>query len=1449
MTYWLTQSRKARKEDRKKPIVCLILTILFILSKKLFLSFRLSFCLRGEKSSLPLQIRVIRVICVKLFPSNPTMRRSRFPIICLLLLLLCVAHTLAAPVPPSPFDTTSLIILNADSLIIRGENGPTLDTNPDTVFSKTVAITGPLALRAQVRTAGDYELWVRISNPKSPTSLNVEVTRKNLTTLRAEINKDAGSVKEGGPAGFDAYAKSRVKITTHPRVEKPGDALPFYWWRAGSVHLQPGACTIRLTPSDAKPGAEPTRFDTAILTTAKLTYPFAGDLTLPRASYIRFRIDAIPETAGKLGISGKFLTHVPHGFHSDLAHFTPTGLAPAAEPFLKTGFTPWYCLQDIPNSPKFEATDVTLYLTTTGTPGTPADPAKGVTQLANYPQQDFIVGQFDWSDPESLSISMDMDFEKSLDKLRNIRDHAREHYDLAMAATGGKIHPLTRGPLYFAHGWGMATGGTYDYMLKTLRTLGMNVATLTDQPGSTRDQTADRYGWWLQMWVGSNAPVGLDEEATNTRVQQSTAKQFANLPPAVASKMVIGQIADETLETVIAPNPAGHAAFRKWAQQQGLTPESFSVDSWEKVEVVPTGAGAIKDAPSRRMHYWTRRFQAYLNTHWFDIVGKAIEANAPVKGFRPFVALGGHQLYFPGAMPQDLFGLGSYASFMGGISDWMTQGSWRWDSHQIVAFSMAFFNAGARRHGQPPISFPMSHTAWPTPFRAYTLLANNAKTLSFWTFGPIYASPEGDWSEAPESYRAVNLTANRATYFDDILPSAAMRPSRVAMLYSHSNDYWSPGGPAFADKRATFLALSHEYFQPELVTEDQIAQGCLKNYDAVYVLDVAVAAKAQEAIKQWVDAGGTLWACADAMTSNEFYESTDGLEPLGIHRELAGTIASNTDKAAPNSGVAAPGGSISAVHVKAMEAAASANAIAAAAAQPTGPVFTMSPVEGGPEFRPHTVVGPRPAVATAQGAKVRARYNDASAAWLELQHGKGRVIYVAHRAGITYSAKAVRLPGWEVAWAETGRAPIVAPLLDAKVARELVLSESAIMAQPLSTGAGTVIPIYNMNPYPIPNLKLRLREPAAPLSVLAFDPDKPGPPVTIPSEFSDGVLTITLPFPLAADEGAQMVCVRRAAPSKDERLDAMRKNTQRLLDSKEPGDLSAGAFFAGAFPEWGFAGLLIPLLEHDRWEVRRQAVESLGKLDYRAAREKLEAMTSTETDSHVLGDCILALARLDSFNALNVCLEQVESKSPFVRKESLIAANMVVDRRIADSKLTAGDRNIAFQIVEVGLSHKDPRVRQPAIELFAKLAPEDAFDRLTAASRKGAPPMRDAETWAKAIAANDLLFQKWIEAQMPGGPNFLLRVSLVRAPTTAIADAIRKAIEVSTPEQPMDESLLLQAIARQQNRALMRTVYEKRGRIPFGVLRQMTRLLETVYRAKLGGVGADWDRWLQENRE
>jgi hypothetical protein len=106
-------------------------------------------------------------------------------------------------------------------------------------------------------------------------------------------------------------------------------------------------------------------------------------------------------------------------------------------------------------------------------------------------------------------------------------------------------------------------------------------------------------------------------------------------------------------------------------------------------------------------------------------------------------------------------------------------GGWRWDSHQSVAYSVAMYNAGARRYGEQPLSFPMMHCVWPMEFRALTMLANQCRYISYYNFGPCQHVTEGYWSNSPECHVAVHKTNNRAAQVDDILNRATARPSRA----------------------------------------------------------------------------------------------------------------------------------------------------------------------------------------------------------------------------------------------------------------------------------------------------------------------------------------------------------------------------------------------------------------------------------------------------------------------------------------------------------------------------------------------------------------------------------------------------------------------------------------------------------------------------------------------
>ena len=895
-------------------------------------------------------------------------------------------------------------------------------------------------------------------------------------------------------------------------------------------------------------------------------------------SFVRFRVDALPEGKAQLVVTGVMKIH--------RAPWVTKSFPLTPEPVRAPGPTPWVDLRKLP-----AGGNGSLILSI------PAG-ARGATQFALGQDEAALVREIGWDEPNGREIIV----QPGLSDVRTFRDQERRYYLHASELFGGRLFPLTRPPLLFSNAWGHVTGGAAEYMVKSFRILGLNaVSTSADHR-----QYEELYGWGSQGGhYGPPRFLPYDEDEALGRYAAHYRNYFETGRGKGLSKgMRVFQMADEPREIPLKAKQANDG-FRAWLAEQGLKPRLFGKKTWEEVSFSPAVA---KTPEQQRLFYWSRRYQGAMTPKMFALACKAFRQSAPSDLARPYVALSGHALYFGNRLPLDMFDLAAYPDMTPGISDWMaTGGSWWWDSHQAVAFSVAPFNAGARRYGKDygtrPISFPMMHCVWPNNFRVYTQLANQCKLISYYNYGPDYNVTEGHWSATDWVRRVVYRANNRCAQVDDILSPGLIRPSRVALLYARSTEYRSPQIP-FLDKRAAFLALSHDYYQPELVTEEQVADGALAHYDALYVVDPWVSAPAREAIGRWVKEGGMLWACADTLTRDEYGESDDLLKRLGGLKRSFGQRAG-------------------------------------------GEALRISPVPGEAEFAAHGVPADgRPGAVSWRRARVRARYGDGVPAWLEKDVGKGRLVYVGHRCGLSYSRRKGR-KGAKAIWPASGRELLTQPLLERGVVRELELSQPVMMASPISTDRGTVIVLFNLTTQQPQGLRLRLREPKRPYSVQCFDAG-----LTLqdlPFDYEDGCAVMTLP---TLDRRGTMVLVRRTPAPADERPARMREAAERHLASDHWQTLSAGAWFGGFFPDWQLGPRLTPLLDHEHWAVRRSAAEALGRLGHQAAAPALRAAAGREQDAHALADEIAALARLGHPDAAALVQSLRESPDPFRRREA-----------------------------------------------------------------------------------------------------------------------------------------------------------------------------------------------------
>jgi len=223
-----------------------------------------------------------------------------------------------------------------------------------------------------------------------------------------------------------------------------------------------------------------------------------------------------------------------------------------------------------------------------------------------------------------------------------------------------------------------------------------------------------------------------------------------------------------------------------------------------------------------------------------------------------------------------------------GIEDWlglnfMYGPSYTWEGFQLVGFQAAMFRSGSR--GELPI------ITWITPsdetnlrLKSASALCQGAKHFFYWTYGPTATSTENYWSDLRGAYDGIVAITRQLAGAEGIIAPGRSRPTRVALLYSLSSDLWQPFGYVqMAERRLTYLSLIHDQYLVDMLTERDVEEGRLGDYDALYVTDPCISAAACDSIRSWVQNGGWLYGACAAGSRNEFNEESPGLaEAFGI---------------------------------------------------------------------------------------------------------------------------------------------------------------------------------------------------------------------------------------------------------------------------------------------------------------------------------------------------------------------------------------------------------------------------------------------------------------------------------------------------------------------------------------------------------------------------------------
>ena len=611
------------------------------------------------------------------------------------------------------------------------------------------------------------------------------------------------------------------------------------------------------------------------------------------------------------------------------------------------------------------------------------------------------------------------------------------------------------------------------------------------------NQFKDALGYNTQLPAGFKK-LERDGYHQHTHSEGEITNYAKALTPEQKKNMRILSFGDEIhIGNINFKDEANITKFRAWLKEKGLTKADVGVD--------PETATLTKDGDTR-LAWWTTVFNEQEQFQKFAKMTKLTE-----ELFHKDVLTGAN--YSPHGMPQ----------YYGPIYQWIDifkvpgmKAFWAEDyvfsvpeQPQMISWMLATARAATKYHNLPIHFYVMPHAPGQTAENLrrsmiYAIGAGATQIDSFWV-APAENFTENFISWAyPDSFRVIHESIFDAAEIEDVAIGGKVRAGRVAVVLSKATDFNEPRlkvDPAKdeivkvagnlplqnfhqtldrKEAQMLYMALLHNQQKVELVTEDDITDGILKDFDVVYFAGEWIDDRASKKIAEWVKAGGTLYASAGLGEFNQYNQPERSLlDLLGIK-----SVATSKTSFCPRPYLELP---------------------------LMTPVDTLTMADGKTKVKMYAMK----TVITPADAKVIATWSDGSAAATEKTVGKGKAIAVGGLPGHSYLRSGLRLQPF----ARGGRHFIYNPdnydagattlatlgVADKAALRQVVASEPLVEAVIIDNKQGSLLTLTNWSNAPLKGVKIEAVLPFSPKSAKSIQSGK-----TLPVTYADGKATVTL---------------------------------------------------------------------------------------------------------------------------------------------------------------------------------------------------------------------------------------------------------------------------------------------------------------------------------------------------
>jgi hypothetical protein len=675
-----------------------------------------------------------------------------------------------------------------------------------------------------------------------------------------------------------------------------------------------------------------------------------------------------------------------------------------------------------------------------------------------------LVGDLTVQDGEAIVVPLEVTWKKDA-MVKTSQQHAREIIAASKTwrrANGGKP---PRDILYYG-----AFAGGEPWVAELKAALGYNT------------QLPDSYP--------QVRPGGLHAHTHNAAEMEAFAKQLKD-----KANLRVLSLGDEIgLGGIDLKDPKVQTKFRAWLKDRGV--------SKAELGEAPEQA-ALGGKPSPRLAWHAQKFAdderfAYyrgLTTLARQLFGPQVLTGA---NFSPH-----HGTLYYGSTPQwiELFRQQGMSMFW--AEDYIFSVP---ETPQIISWEFAQMRCATKAHGQPIHFYVMPHAPGQEPgfLRRNMLLSvgYGARHIdSFWVapaerFTENYVS----W-QYRDHFRVLSESIFDSAEAEKLQANGKVRPARVALVLSDATDYNE--SRFFVDRKEDpfaalcknapkeinqtlcrkeqqllYLALKHGQQAVDLITERDIREGALKDFDVVHFAGEWVDERIVPVLDMWIKNGGVLYACGGLGRFNRFGE------PEQAMLRLLGLKDVRTTKDAYQ-------------------------------------LRTLLELPLCPPIDTITLDGEKvPAIAMKQqltpaDAKRLGTWGDGSAAVTVRDHGKGKAYAIGGLPGTSYFRTALKA----VPWARGGRHTVYNPVEFSTVATRLVgigvatrpIPQAAVCSNPYVEAAvidhkdGTLVTLTNWTNGPLKKLSVDVRVAAAPRQVRSVQGQR-----ELSATYANGVATFTL---------------------------------------------------------------------------------------------------------------------------------------------------------------------------------------------------------------------------------------------------------------------------------------------------------------------------------------------------